>query len=81
MRLSIGSHVVFIDTHYQEHEALITAIHGDPASKPCVNLLYVSKQTGKQDQYGQQIERPSSVVHIKDNTAGGYCWKFPGEEK
>jgi len=79
--LSIGSHVLFTDEHFVEHDALVTAIWGDPEKKPTINLLYVSGDDSKTDQYGRQIERPTSIQHAKDNSAGGYCWRFPDEER
>lgn len=47
---------------------------------PCVNLLFTSADESKQDPYGRQIERESSVVHKTDSTANGNYWMWPGEE-
>lgn len=47
---------------------------------PCINLLYVSSEESEQDQYGRQIKREASVVHIASNTAGANCWQWPDEE-
>jgi len=78
--LEIGSVVLFVDNRYQVHEALVTAIHGNPKEKPCINLVYVTKDDSRQDGYGRQIDRETSVVHISNNSAGGYCWQFGDEE-
>jgi hypothetical protein len=109
--LRIGQHVVFIDEHRRERDALLVAIHGDPQGRlclgtkkneqgedvtdengilvadygepgtnwPCVNLVVVGDKEEAQDQYGRQIDRPSSVVHWTDSSAHGYCWRFRDE--
>jgi len=129
--LRIGMHVVFIDAHRKERDALLTAIHGDPQGRmvvpdrkpageltdeerasgrweldsnqiyayhleedgsqsvqyrepgehwPCVNLVIISENESAQDQYGRQIdERHTSVVHMKDSTAVGYCYRLADE--
>jgi len=65
-----------------EHGYLISEEVEGSAGKhwPCINLVYVSGDEAKQDQYGRQIERESSVVHITNNSAGGFCWQWPDEE-
>lgn len=94
-KLEIGMGVVFIDEHYAEHNALITAIHGDPCGDvyrradqapeeeehhwPCVNLVSVDPSEGAQDQYGRQLRRCSSVVHWRESSASGYCWRLCDE--
>lgn len=47
---------------------------------PCVNLIVASDEPGAQDQYGRQIDRPSSVVHWTHSSASGYCWRFADEK-
>lgn len=79
-KLEIGGLVLFVDNRYRVHEALVTAIHGDPEKLPCINLVYVTQDETRQDGYGRQIDRETSVVHISNNSAGGYCWQFAGEE-
>jgi hypothetical protein len=93
--LKAGDHVIFIDERYKKHNALVTQVHGDVAEWtsekfsgperhwyiPCINLLFVAADEHRTDQYGRQIERPSSVVHKSNNSAGGNCFVFPGEEE
>lgn len=74
---SVGDAVVFCDTGSVDHNALITVVHGPQ----CVNLLCVSNDPDKQDQYGRQIERYSSVQRMADHTAHGYYFRFPDEPK
>lgn len=80
--LSVGDHVIFTDEHRRQHNALLTEVWGTwdhPDSPPAVNLLYVVDEESRNDQYGRQIERESSVVHRKFNSAGGNCWHMPDE--
>lgn len=47
---------------------------------PCVNLLFTSSDEDKQDQYGRQIERESSVTYKEDSSAHGRYFMFVGDE-
>jgi len=49
---------------------------------PCVNLVVVDKNEGAKDQYGRQTLKDgiTSIVHWSDNSAHGFCWRFPDEE-
>jgi hypothetical protein len=73
----VGDSVIFCDTHGVDHNGLITVVH----NANCVNLLHISGDISKQDQYGRQIERPSSVSRMSDSTAHGYYFRFPDEIK
>jgi hypothetical protein len=73
----VGQHVIYTDEVAVDHDALVTAIWG-PA---CINVLYVSEHESKQDQYGRQIERPSSVSHVSQTTAHGRYYRLVGEDK
>lgn len=91
--MKIGDPVIFIDSVRREHSAILTNIFGevrtiqqmvngelvDVKQIPCANLVFVSSDESKQDSYGRQLERATSCVHISSNSAGAYCWKFPGE--
>ena len=74
MTLQVEDVVVYVDTLRKKHNALVTAIHGDPEDNPSINLLIVSDDKNKGDEYGRQIERQSSVVHNSNQTAGANCW-------
>jgi hypothetical protein len=94
--LKVGQHLVFIDADREERDALLLCIHGNPKGEPyrlaneeaermhwpCVNLVVVSKEPGAQDQYGRQTMKDghTSIVHWSDNTAQGFCWRWPDEE-
>ena len=73
----VGDAVIFCDTSSVDHNALVTVVHGPQ----CVNLVCVSADATRQDQYGRQIERPSSVQRMSDYSAHGYYFRFPDEPK
>lgn len=64
--------MVFVDEHAQQHNALLTAVHGFDAATnphPAVNLVYVTTNDAKRDPYGHQLERSNSVVHRTHQSA------------
>jgi hypothetical protein len=69
--LRIGGPVTFVDAKGHEHDALVTAIHGDPDQTPAINVVWVSDDESRRDQYGRQVERFSSVVHERNQSADG----------
>jgi hypothetical protein len=77
--IKVGDAVIYIDERYREHNALVTSVHGEPDKRPCVNLLFVSDDESRRDQYGTQIDRRSSCVHRVNNSARANCWHFAGE--
>ena len=72
----VGGTVTFVDPHGLPHDALVTQVWGSPDAKPCINLVWVAKMVDKEDSWGRQIERESSVVHQDSQTAHGNYWKF-----
>ena len=56
------------------------ALVGGKHSVPCINLVMVSPDKDRQDTYGRQIERETSVVHASDQPAHGCYWRFEDEE-
>lgn len=90
----IGQSVKFMNEHRVMQDALITAVHGEifykdgkPEHYPCINIVICSSDQSKQDVYGIQIERHSSVQHRSSNayheqTTGnpiGMTWQFNDE--
>jgi hypothetical protein len=71
-----GDVLVYVDPHREEHNALVTAVHGDK----CVNLVYVSTDESKHDSYGRQIQRETSCVHRSLQQARGNFWRWPDEQ-
>lgn len=92
-KLEVGTQVIYTDKHFVDRVALVTAIWGAPdwrehcldgpdqASVPCINLVYVSGDSSKDDPYGRQLERDTSVVHASTQPAGGFCWRMPEEPR
>lgn len=78
----LGQHVFYFDEHGKKHDALITTWwasapeHIAQWGAPGCNLVLVSGDPRKTDNYGQQIEHHTSVVHKSKQSAHGrfYCW-------
>ncbi len=66
-KVKIGDSVKFIDAMRNKHHALVTAVW----SEHCINLVFVSEDENRTDQYGRQIERHTSVIHISQQTGEG----------
>ena len=82
--INVGDHVIFTDTHRKQHSALVTEVWDSGVeqrrdSLPALNLLYVVKDETRTDQYGRQIERESSVVHVDFNSAEANCYTLLNE--
>jgi hypothetical protein len=77
----LGKAVVFCDSKMVDHLAMITCVHGE-GEAPCVNLVHVSDDPTKQDNYGRQIERVTSVSHgSSGGCAHGFYWRREHEER
>jgi len=82
----VGDHVIFHDSKGNPHNAVLTAVWGpekafnDHGQVPCVNLVYVSADNEREDTYGRQIERETSLVHAANQPAHGMYWRWPEEE-
>ena len=74
MTLQIGDVIIYIDPVKKEHNALVTAIHGDAEAKSSINLILISDDENKGDEYGRQLERQTSIVHRDNQSAGANCW-------
>lgn len=79
--MKVGDAVVFTDPDGIEHGALLANVfdNGGEVADPTVNVVYVSGDSSKSDNYGRQIERASSVVHHSRSTVLGYTWKRVSE--
>lgn len=69
----IGKSVLFNDELRKQHYALINQCWslGDDNQPIYINLVYVSSDSAKTDQYGRQIERSTSVYRKDQNNAAG----------
>lgn len=91
----IGDHVIFFDQFGMPHDALLTAVWGDVGVRkytvneqpvvedfyPSVNVLLISPDERREDSYGRQIERQTSVVHSNDQSAWGNFYCFPEQKE
>lgn len=86
LKILIGQCVDFVDPYGKAHEGLVTAIHGDRKQLengewtpvPSINVVFVSDDHAKTDQYGRQLERYTSVVHESNQSAHGMFWREVG---
>ena len=78
--LKMGGPVIYVDHRGVERDALVTQIWGPvddlENNPPSINLVYVSGDEDKDDSWGRQIDRDSSVVHEKHQGAHGNKWRL-----
>lgn len=81
-RVAVGDAVVYHDESGKPHNALVNVAWTPPApgKLPLVNLLFISGDESRQDSYGRQFERASSVSHASAWNAHGRYWRFADEE-
>lgn len=91
----IGDHVIFFDQFGMPHDALLTAVWGESSVReytqdgktvkedyyPSVNVLLISPDERREDSYGRQVERQTSVVHSNDQCAWGNFYCFPEQKE
>lgn len=74
---NVGELVIFHDTKNKPHNAIVTTIY----SPYCINAAYVSSNENEQDNYGRQIKRTASCMHVStQGMAHGNYWRYPNEE-
>lgn len=87
---NVGQHVKFIDEYRKAHDALVLIWWKAPdwpepytgeSGEPGCNLVLVDPDPEKQDSYGRQIRRETSLVHLSNNPGKGNCWCWPWETK
>lgn len=76
----VGDTVVFVDPFRKEHNALVTQVWSGKdwqyAFPPGINLVIVSGDASKEDSYGRQIERHTSIPSNESpGTPPGNYWK------
>ena len=75
----IGELVIYTDPKGKEHNALVTADWNmkELSEDSTLNLVYVTDDETKTDQYGRQIARDAtSVTHKSKSSAPGRYWDF-----
>jgi hypothetical protein len=73
----VGDTVVYHDTKGLPHNALVTANWGG-SDHPLLNLVFVSGNEDRTDNFGRQIERETSVPHKSFGVLGRY-WRRADE--
>jgi hypothetical protein len=83
-----NSRVVYVDPKGEHHAALVTRwwvfpneipTYRSETGEPGCNVVYVTSDITKVDQYGLQLERSTSVVHKSKQPAPGNYWMWPDE--
>lgn len=83
-----NSQVVYVDPRGEHHAALVSrwwiaptevATYRSETGEPGCNLLYITSDSTKNDQYGSQLERSTSVVHKSHQSAPANYWCWPDE--
>jgi hypothetical protein len=75
--MQTGKAVTYVDERGISHAAIVTAVWpGEYGAdkEPGINLVFVSHDEKKTDDYGRQTERRSSVVHRDAQKAHGNYW-------
>ena len=72
--MKVGQSVVYVDPTAQDRPALVTAVHSNHEF-PSINVVFVNDDANQRDNYGQKIERATSVTHQSDQKAHGNYWK------
>ncbi len=75
--VKVGQKVSFVDPKGVTRDALVTAEWGPK----CINVVFVSDDATRQDSYGQQIERSTSLVHRQSQQAHGNYWYAVSEDE
>ena len=80
-KIAVGDCVVFTDPVAQDHQALVTAVWGskDSPNEPAINIVFVSDDENRTDQYGRQVLHNTSVVHRSMQAAHGMFWRRANE--
>ena len=90
-QLKVGDHVVYFDEYGRPQQALVTNVWGDryvnvdddckegPIQEPGCNLLFISPYKHREDSFGRQIERRSSVCHTDVQCAYGNSYCLPDQ--
>ena len=84
-RYDVGQHVKYIDEHRVVHDALVLIwwhdvdAYKEHTQVPGCNIVLVDSDPQKDDTYGRQIKRETSVVHLSNQPAKAKCWCWPDE--
>ena len=71
-----GIAVDFYDPRGKRYDALVTEVWGPQ----CINVVYVNDVEGQRDNYGQKLQRATSLMHGSIQQAHGNFWLEKGEK-
>lgn len=74
--VKVGETVVWHEADGRAVNALVSAVW----TPTCINLVVVSLDEGRQDQYGRQIERRTSCSYKDVSHVHGFYWRFVDDE-
>jgi hypothetical protein len=77
--LIVGGHVMYVDPTAGQHQALVTAIWGNPKDAPLINVVFVDPDENRHDSYGRQISRSTSLCHRSASNVHGNYYMLPGD--
>lgn len=75
----IGDAVIYHEADGTARSALVICVF-DGNDAPLVNVIYASGDENRQDSYGRQPERETSVFHVSMSSVHGGYWRWPEEE-
>lgn len=78
MDVKIGDAVVYVDPLGKDRPALVTAVWAGEygsTNPPGVNLVFIADDPARDDGYGRQLERATSVIHKSVQPAHGNFWR------
>lgn len=71
----VGDVIEYVDEVSVPHDALVTIYFGGEREGGALNCVYLSSDSSKNDPYGRQVERASSVSRESEHTAHGRFWR------
>lgn len=82
--LRIGMHVVFIDAHRRERDALLTAIHGDPQGRLCISSRKSANELTEEEKASGrwQVDAHSPPIYAYEHDEDGKMvvdYREPGQ--
>lgn len=75
-KVEVGNHVIWHESDGRACDAIVTAVW----TPTCINVVIVSPEEAKTDQYGRQIERRTSCTYKSTQQVHGFYWRYPDEE-
>ncbi len=75
--MNVRDSVIFADSMRVEHQALVTAVF----TPDCINVVYVTGDETRTDQYGRQTVRETSVPRFNEANCFGRTFRAVDSEQ